>query len=304
MTAADIKTVARRLLGEPNRALSTKTELRHGRKGSLAIDLDKGVWFDHEIGEGGGVLDLICRENSGSHREARAWLRDELGLATNSTTNRSTTRTTLDNDEARNRRFALETWAASSDADRTEVETCLHCRGIRIPIPPSLRFHADLKHYHTGLFFPTMVAGVQDADGKVIAVHRTFLQPGGRGKAQVNRPKMVLGTLDDGAVRLAPAEKTLGLGEGIETALSAMQLFEIPVWCALGSRLDRVTIPDEVIEVQIFADNGAPGREAAAKACDAFTAAGKRVAIRLEAFGDWNETLPHWHERPVGDWEF
>jgi phage/plasmid primase-like uncharacterized protein len=294
MTAADIKTVARRLLGEPNRALSTKTELRHGRKGSLAIDLDKGVWFDHEIGEGGGVLDLICRENSGSHREARARLRDELGLATNSTTNRSTTRTTLDNDEARNRRFALETWAASSDADRTEVETCLHCRGIRIPIPPSLRFHADLKHYHTGLFFPTMVAGVQDADGKVIAVHRTFLQPGGRGKAQVNRPKMVLGTLDDGAVRLAPAEKALGLAEGIETALSAMQLFEIPVWAALScGRFASVAIPDDVVELQIFADNGAEGLEAADRAARHFASLGKRVFVRPPhpRFSDWNDAL-------------
>ncbi len=98
----------------------------------------------------------------------------------------------------------------------------------------------------------------------------------------------------------------LGLAEGIETGLSSQQLFEIPVWCALGSRLNRVTIPDEVIEVQVFADNGAPGKEAAMKACDAFTAAGKRVAIRHppEAFGDWNDTLPHWRERPVGDFEY
>jgi hypothetical protein len=74
----------------------------------------------------------------------------------------------------------------------------------------------------------------------------------------------------------------------------------------LGRRFDAVTIPDEVIEVQIFADNGAPGMETAAKGCGTFTTAGKRVAIRRppEAFGDWNDALPHWHERPVEDWEF
>ena len=82
MTAGDlsIEPVARRLLGDPNRALSTKTRLRYGRKGSLAVDLAKDTWFDHEAGEGGGVLDLICRENGGSHRESRNWLRDEIGL--------------------------------------------------------------------------------------------------------------------------------------------------------------------------------------------------------------------------------
>ena len=80
MNTAKIEPVARRLLGEPNKAHSTKTELRYGRKGRLAVDLNKNTWYDHEIREGGGVLDLICRENGGSHREARAWLRDKLGL--------------------------------------------------------------------------------------------------------------------------------------------------------------------------------------------------------------------------------
>ena len=81
MTAGDLslEPVARRLLGDPNRTHSTKTQWRYGRKGSLAVDLKKSTWFDHEAGEGGGVLDLVCRENGGSHREARDWLRAELG---------------------------------------------------------------------------------------------------------------------------------------------------------------------------------------------------------------------------------
>ena len=52
MTAAIIEVVARRLLGKPNAALSTKTELRYGAKGSLSIDLRKSVWNDFEEGEG------------------------------------------------------------------------------------------------------------------------------------------------------------------------------------------------------------------------------------------------------------
>ncbi len=150
-----------------------------------------------------------------------------------------------------------------------------------------------------------MVAGVTNGNGKFIAIHRTYLKLDGSGKAAVSTPKMALGSLQDGAVRLGRAGKVLGLAEGIETALSAQQLFELPVWAVLGGRFDRVAIPADVIELQVFADNGAPGQEAAAKARDVFTKAGKRVAVRCppQGFGDWNDALPHWHERPANDWE-
>ncbi len=154
--------------------------------------------------------------------------------------------------------------------------------------------------------FPALVAGVTNGDGKFIAVHRTYLKLDGSGKAAVSTPKMALGSLQDGAVRLSRVGYMLGLAEGIETALSAQQLFELPVWAVLGSRFDRVAIPVGVIEVQIFADNGTPGQAAATKARDTFTKAGKRVAIRRppQGFGDWNDDLPHRHERPADDWEF
>ncbi len=51
--------VARDLLGEPNEGLSSKEELRFGTQGSTSVDLPKGTWFDHEAGQGGGVLDLV-----------------------------------------------------------------------------------------------------------------------------------------------------------------------------------------------------------------------------------------------------
>src|SRR6516162_5886192 len=57
-----IEPVARRLLGEPNLRLSTRTELRFGTHGSVAVVIagpKRGTWYDHEAGEGGGVLDLV-----------------------------------------------------------------------------------------------------------------------------------------------------------------------------------------------------------------------------------------------------
>ena len=52
--------VAVALLGEPSSR--TGRELRYGRRGSLSVDLAGGHWFDHEAGEGGGVVELVTRE--------------------------------------------------------------------------------------------------------------------------------------------------------------------------------------------------------------------------------------------------
>ena len=64
--------VAVALLGEPSSR--TGRELRYGRRGSLSVDLAGGRWFDHEAGEGGGVVELVTRERGGDTTAAMAWL--------------------------------------------------------------------------------------------------------------------------------------------------------------------------------------------------------------------------------------
>src|SRR3546814_16940027 len=98
--------------------------------------------------------------------------------------------------------------------------TIFRARGSAVPVPRSLRYHPYLKHGPTGLPFPAMVAGVQAADGRVVAIHRTYLLPNGRGKAGVSTPKMALGALTGAAVRLAATTDTVVLCEGIEDAAS------------------------------------------------------------------------------------
>lgn len=73
--AGTIGLVAQALFGKPNAALSTPTELRFGTRGSLAVNLTKDVWHDHERGSGGGVLDLIAWQTGITHKgEQFAWL--------------------------------------------------------------------------------------------------------------------------------------------------------------------------------------------------------------------------------------
>ena len=63
-----------------NPRLNAAREMRYGRKGSLAVRIDSGQWFDHEAGAGGGVIALVKRERQCSTRDALAWL-ESAGFA-------------------------------------------------------------------------------------------------------------------------------------------------------------------------------------------------------------------------------
>ena len=81
-------------------------------------------------------------------------------------------------------------------------------RGIALPTPRELRFHAALRHPSGGVW-PAMVALVTRApEGEPFAIHRTFLSRDGKGKAPIEPQKMMLGPCRGGAVRLAPATAT------------------------------------------------------------------------------------------------
>lgn len=60
--------------------------------------------------------------------------------------------------------LALRIWASASPADGTLVETYLASRGIRLQLPPTLRFHPSLRH-PSAVALPAMVSLVTDAQG-------------------------------------------------------------------------------------------------------------------------------------------
>jgi hypothetical protein len=115
-----------------------------------------------------------------------------------------------------------------------------------------------------------MVAAVQAPDRRTIAVQTTLLDPCGNRKAQVRFPRKTIGALGLGAVRLAAAGRALGLTEGVETGLAAMQLHDAPVWATLGAgRMHRVWVPEQVRDLHIFTDNDDAGRAAAERTAHA-----------------------------------
>ncbi len=71
--ARAMESVAIEILGQPIERHGAK--LRWGARGSLAIDLTAGTWFDHEAGEGGGVLDFLRVRQGLVNGAALEWLR-------------------------------------------------------------------------------------------------------------------------------------------------------------------------------------------------------------------------------------
>ncbi len=79
---SDVPAVLRWLgLGKPTSTHGD--EWRFGRKGSLSIFVSgpkAGIWFDHSMGEGGDLIDLIRRERGGEIRDVFGAARSFLGM--------------------------------------------------------------------------------------------------------------------------------------------------------------------------------------------------------------------------------
>jgi hypothetical protein len=188
---------------------------------------------------------------------------------------------------------ALAIWHGAQSAEGTPVQTYLRSRGLAVSIPPSIRFHAGLKHPSGGVW-PAMVALVtHGAHGKPLGVHRTFLARDGHGKAPVDPPKMMLGPCRGGAARLGPASDPLMIGEGIETCLAAMQASGHAAWAALStSGLRSLDLPHAARDVIVLADGDEPGEAAAQDCAWRWKQEGRRVRIARPPQGlDFNDLL-------------
>jgi putative DNA primase/helicase len=198
-----------------------------------------------------------------------------------------------DQDDPKRSDFALAIWQSAQPANGTPVETYLASRGLNLPPPNSLRFHAGLKH-PSGGSWPAMVALVtRGSDGMPLAIHRTFLARNGAGKAPVDPQKMMFGPCRGGAVCLAASGDVLMVGEGIETCLAAIQATGHPAWAALStSGLRAFDLPRDVREVIVLADGDEPGEAAARDCALRWKWEGRRVRIARPPQGmDFNDLL-------------
>jgi len=199
------------------------------------------------------------------------------------------------------RRLALrEVYAATKQVVPGDLaDTYLKSRGFgELIYPKALRFAGALRDGEGGVR-PCMVATVTDTEGKAVSLHRTFLRPDGLAKAEMEAPrKMMPGALPDGAcVRLSDGPSaSLGIAEGLETALAASVLYGLPVWAALTATMLAKWIPPEGVEdITIFADNDPKfgGQAAAYQLAHRLAVKGWDVTVLVPALAgaDFNDEL-------------
>lgn len=186
-----------------------------------------------------------------------------------------------------------EIWRNAQPAPGTLAETYLRWRGLDLPVPESIRF-AELRYGRAGRTYPCLVACIASTDNALCGLQRTYLADDGQGKADVPKPKLSLGRVSGGAIRLAPAAGEMVVCEGLEDGLTLQQELGRAVWVSAGTAmLPAMQFPALVRAVAIGGDGDEPGRAAVAKARDAFNGRGLKVGTFFPAapYKDFNDQL-------------
>lgn len=288
--------VAHALLGKPTQA--TRTAWRFGRRGSLALDLKRGRWFDHEAGQGGDMLALAQRQQGGDFGRGADWARRFLGLPARDRTAAveapappSKSGATPEAPEAlaaRKMEAARRLWREGVPIAGSVAEAYLVGRGIRLAAwPEALRFHPacgrrsasspDAIEWH-----PAMIGLMRDAEtGESLGVHRTYLRLDGSDRLRDDGGKKMLGR--NGVVMLTePEDVTLGLHitEGIESGCAALALGLAPCWAATSAgAIARFHVLPGIEALTLLADADTAGIKAARECAGRWRTAGREARI-------------------------
>lgn len=202
---------------------------------------------------------------------------------------------------ASNQRRALAIWHAAECGRGSLAERYLRdARGVATDRLPSiwraLRFHpACSQRRDDGTIerIPALIALFRDAlTDRPVAIHRLYLDPISGAKIY----KAMLGPVRGAAVKLSPLApgRPLAVAEGVETALSYMQMHAVPTW-AIGSTSLLPFIPTlpDIGELIVAADNDPAGISAADALAARYRAAGKPARIDLPPPGakDFNDVI-------------
>ncbi|MGE0424950.1 MAG: toprim domain-containing protein [Reyranellaceae bacterium] len=271
------------------------------KNGSCVIALKgerAGDWHEFDGDQGGGPLSALEAATGLRDRALFAHAADLVGWSPDAPARREPPASPIKVEKDSRQEIAY-ILSRTVPIGGTPGETYLHARGLACPASPDLLFHPDLVHWDSRTGYPALVGVVRDRVGAVVAVHRTYLSPGGAAKADVAKPRKMLGRVAGGAVRLAPIgdDGVVALSEGIETALAVMTACPaMPAWATMSANnLEQVQLPPQARHVILLADNDASGAglRAAEAAARRLGAEGRRVALALppQAGDDFNDVL-------------
>jgi putative DNA primase/helicase len=250
-----------------------------------------GSWICTHCGNGAGI-DLVMKFTGLPFREAAEHIEAALGEVRPRPTRPERTDNHI--------RVALNSmWRNAAPVRYFDAtDQWLRSRGIAFGnFPPDLRSSPHLRYYDaTGISsYPAMLAKVTTPTNKPVTIHRTYLTKAG-GKAPVSSPRKLFSAMPKGsAVRLSAPAPTLGIAEGIETALAAWILFGVPTWAAIcANGLSAFEPPDTVERLVVFADNDTNNIGQMAAAALTSRLPGRvqvETIIPAQRGRDWNDVL-------------
>ncbi len=274
---------------------TARNPCRHDRRlGSFRVNTRTGCWADFATGERGGDPISLYAYLFTNGRQGVAARELDRGVFHVSRVSPAIVAKAAKPDADEEQRIvrARAIHAAARPIDGV-AEAYLRQRGLQ-PGPAWSGLRAATLRYPHAETHPAIIAPVTGPDGAVTGIQRTFLTADGC-KLPVADPKLSLGRVRGGSIRLGEPVGELILCEGLEDGLSLAQ--ELPaaiVWAAPGAcMLASMELPPSVSRVVIAADNDAAGEAAAIRAAERFTTGERSVRVmRPEPpFKDWNNQL-------------
>ena len=233
-----------------------------GKDRARFTDLDgRGCYYCNQCGAGDGFK-LLMKLHGWDFKKAVQEVGAIIGVLPKERPKRMPKRVTSELEFTR-------IWKGSRDITPSSAAgKYLAARGIDMsrPIHPrALRTTVSTFHPYAEVF-PVMVAKFCDHHGNGKQLHLTFLTEDGQKARVTPNRKFMPGPLPKGgAIRLGEAAETMGVAEGIETALSAAQLFKMPVWATTSASMLEVWRPPVGVKrLVIYGDNDASGTGQAA----------------------------------------
>ncbi|MBD1227693.1 DUF7146 domain-containing protein [Xenorhabdus griffiniae] len=151
----------------------------------------------------------------------------------------------------------------------TQGEAYLRNRGIHVLPTDNVKYCPDQPVRNGKL--QAIWSLVTDAKGTLCYLHRTYLD--GDKKADITPQKKLDSTQEESyrehapslAIRLFPVDSTLGIAEGIETALSCKQIYGVNTWSTMNAgHMAKFIAPQGVKHLIVFADSDSNGTGLAA----------------------------------------
>jgi len=221
--------VVRDLLGEENKALSSKFTLRFGQKGSLAVDIDgekAGTWIDFSTGKGGDLFALIMQERGGDFSKAVKIASEYCSSVSFSIPReQDLKRLSVELKSQDKSQKVVSLYNKTVDIGPKAVEY-LRARGISMIEGADLRFLPEALHSNERKKFPAIVAFARDENGKLSGAQMIYLDQNLAKKADVSPAKRSLGGIKSAFVSIQrenlsdTKDGITILAEGVETALS------------------------------------------------------------------------------------